>query len=607
MSSVSPPTESFRKLAVAVGFLALAVSALLARGSPTTGYELSIYTMTPTPVWAGLVVAMAIALAVAFLPTRASRSPSRDAAVVLGGLAVVVFAGLPSIRGYRYFGHHDALTHLGWARGIADGTINPFEMFYPGIHTLAVMIHSVLEIPLSRAMAVGVIVSMLVFCTFVTLTVWTITERPIAAVIAAFSTFLLLPVTTVSMYLTPHAMSQAVFFSALLLYLATLSLRADRSRVAIAAVSGAFGFAAIAAVVYHPQLLAHFIVAVLAICAIQFLSRRILTEGTIASQTPLYTQALFLIGLFLVWTANHGFFAETIVYFLSATAEFALGEGGAVGGSVQDQGTSLAAVGGSIVEIFFKLFTPQFVFVILAAMVGVGVLVGRRSAWLETIRPEVVYFSAALVALVPVFFAYFFASGSSMYFRVFGLMMVFVTILGSLAIYGIAAGLAGPSDGSVASVTGHPAFAVVFAMLLVVSLAAVFPSPYTYTGSPHVSEATMSGYETAFDDREEDVDFLGLRDGPNRFDDAVNGNEERSWEHIDVSASELRSGLAEEYDEDRYLVLTRTDTEREVGAYHELRYTAGDLAAVETQPEVDRIHSNGEFDRYYVHEPTPQL
>lgn len=605
MSVQSAADEPVRKAALAVGFLAVAASVRAARASPATGYEVSIYAMTPTAVWAGLLVALAVALSVAFAPSS-GRSAARSSAVGLGGLAVFVFAAVPILRGYRFFGHHDSLTHLGWARGISEGSIDPFELFYPGIHTSAVAIESVLAIPLERAMYVVVLVAMLVFCVFVPLTAWRITESRLAVVVAAFSAFLLLPITTIAMYLSPHAMSQAVFYATLLVYLFVATRRTDRGRATVTAAGLAFAVAAVAAVVFHPQLLAHLIVAFLGIAVVQFLARRVAPDGRIAGHSSVYGTVLFLTGLFLVWTANFGFFGETIAYFLSWVVEFVLSGGGMPGGSVQTQGTSLAAVGGSVLGLFFKLFAAHLVFSVLAGLLGLSALVAGRSGWLERVRPESIYFSAALVALVPVFFAYFFAPGSSMYFRVFGLMMVFVTLLGAIALYGLAARLSGEArdrDGN--AVSSHRAFAVVFAALLVLSLAAVFPSPYTYTGSPHVSDATLRGYESAFEVREPDTDFVGLRNGPDRFDDAVNGNRERSWVHYDVPASTLREGVSEEYDEDRYLVLTRMDYEREVIAYHGLRYTAADLDAVESQPDVDRIQSNGEFDLYYVHDRPP--
>ncbi|THE62765.1 MFS transporter [Salinadaptatus halalkaliphilus] len=599
----------FRKLALAIGFLAVAASALLAHASPATGYEISIYAMTPSGVWAGLFVAMAVALAVAFVPAPDDRYGTRAIALVLGGSGMIVFAGLPIIRGYHYFGHHDSLTHLGWARAISEGTITPFDLFYPAIHTVTVVLNTVLELPLTRALLVVVLVSMLVFCLFVPLTVGTITDDRQAVLVATFSSFLLLPITTISMYLSAHAMSQAVLFSALLVYCFVTYLRTDRSVGTVSAIGLAFALVSVAAVVYHPQLVAHLIVVFLGICAVQFLARRVARNGQIADQTPVYGHSLFLVALFLIWTADDGFFLETVEYFLSSVVEFLLGMGGTAGDTIATQGASLTAVGGSLPEIFLKLFATHLVFTLLVGALALGLVVARHSAWLSSVRAETTYFLVALAALGPVFVAYFFASGSSMYFRVFGLMMVFVTILGSIAIAGLVARLSRrpidddsgrPTDAG-RTVSGHPLLAVAFALLLVVSLAAVFPSPYTYTPSPHVSEQTMHGYDSAFAAQDDDVDFLGLRDGPNRFDDAVNGNAERSWRHIDIEAEDLRDGLPDAYDEDRYLAVTQKDYEREVVAYHELRYSEGELESIGAEPGVDRIQSNGEFDLYYVH------
>ena len=591
----------FRKLALAIGFLAVAGSALAARAAPATGYEISIYAMTPGRVWAGLLVAMAVALAVSFVPLVNDRRRSRSLAVVLGGLTMVVFAGLPIIRGYRFVGQYDALTHLGWARAISEGTISPFDLFYPAIHTATVLINSVVGVPLSRAMQFVVLLSTGVFCAFVPLCVGTIVEDRRATVIAAFAAFLLLPVTTISTFLSAHSMTQAIFFSALLLFVFTKYLRTNRTNAVLSATGVAFALGALAAVVYHPQLVAHLIAAFLGICAVQFLARRVAPRGRIADQTTVYSPTLLLIGLFLIWSADYGFFSGMIGHFLGSAIEFVLGGGSTAGDTVAAQGTSLSAIGASLLEVFLKLFAAHLVFSLLAAGLVVGVALARNSDWRNRIAPEMAYFTVALIALVPVFGAYVFAPGSSMYFRVFGLMMVFVTILGAIAIHGLSGRLAGGRDGrSAVTVASGSIVAVGFAALLVLSLAAVVPSPYTYNPSPHVSDTTMSGYETAFEHRDDEIDFVGLRDGPNRYDDAVNGNEERSWRHLDASAAELRGGLRGQYEEDRYFALTRIDYDRELIAYQGLRYTESELDSVESERGVHRVQSNGEFELYYV-------
>lgn len=599
MSTQSTITgNSVRTIALAIGFFAVSGSALVARNDPATGYELSLYTMTSPLVWAGLIVAMTVALAVAFVPSPGNRG-SGSLALVLGGLAMVVFVGLPIIRDYRFYGRHDALTHLGWARAISEGTITPFDMFYPGIHTVTVLINSVIEIPLSQSMLIVVLLAVLVFCVFVPLCVGTITENDRAIVIATFAGFLLLPITTLSMYLQAHAMTQSVLFSALLFYLFAKYLRADRTLASASAIGVLLLFAASAAVVYHPQLIAHLIAVFFCISAVQFLSRRFWSGSRISEQTPMYGFTLFLIVLFLVWTANHGFFSGMFEYFFNSVVEYVFARGSGGEATVAARGSSLSSVGGSLIEIILKLFFVHLVFGLLGGCFALGVLLSRDSDELSAIRPETTYFLAALVGLVPVFAVYFASSDSTLYFRVVGLMMVFVTFLGSIAIYRIADRSSGLSESIRTRSFGRLVLAAGFAALLVLSLATVFPSPYIYHASPHVSEMQMDGYGTAFDTKAEDVQFAGLASGPNRFDDAVNGNAEKMGAHADAPESSL-SGLADEYDSDRYFVLTQTDYEREALLYSGLRYTAADFEAVESQQRVERIQSNGEFDMYYV-------
>ncbi|OVE85957.1 DUF6541 family protein [Natronolimnobius baerhuensis] len=593
-----------RTVALSIGFFALAGSALVARGSPATGYEVSMYAMTPSLVWVGLMIAMAVALTIAFVPLRGEPRGGRPFAIALGGLTMVVFAALPIIRGYRFQGHYDALTHLGWARGISEGTMSPFELFYPAIHVTTVFINTVIEIPLSRAMLFVVLISMLVFCVFVPLCVGTIVGDQRAAIIAAFAGFLLLPITTISMYLEAHAMSQAVFFSALLLFVFVKYVRSDLSTTRISAIGAAFSLTGVAAVVYHPQLVVHLIAAFVGICAIQFLAKRISADGQIAGQTPVYGHTIFLVGLFLVWSADHGFFGGMFEHFIGAAVDFFRGSGSA-GDTVATQGMSLNALGSGLLEVFLKLFTPHLVFALLVGGLVLGLLFRRDSHWFERVSAEVTYFVVALIVLVPVFGAYVFAPGSSMFFRVFGLMMVFVTILGAIALHGLSGRLL--EGRPTVAVAAGPLLAVGFTLLLVLSLVAIVPSPYTYNASPHVSETTMSGYETAFDNRDDEIDFLGLRDGPNRYDDAVNGNENRSWAHADVDAAEFREGVSGQYETDRYLALTQIDHERELDTYDELRYTETELEAVADEPGVNRIQSNGEFDLYYVPGATSEV
>ncbi|MHC3437825.1 MFS transporter [Natrialbaceae archaeon A-gly3] len=581
------------KVVLSIGFLAVALATLYAHASPASGYELSIYSGTPSVVWAGLSVAFVVSLTVAFWSCESDADRGlRAAALGLGGLAITVFVALPIVRGYHYFGTHDALTHLGWTRAIREGSMSPFELGYPGIHTLATLVSSVTGIPIQRSVLFAVFLTTLVFVVFIPLCVGAIVDDPFAVTIATFGAVLLLPITTLATHLSAHPMTQAVFFSALFVYLLTTYVLSSRRDGAFTAGGVALAVASVAAVVYHPQLSAHLIVALLGICLVQYVGRRGGTESPIGDHQPLYGHTLLLIVAFLVWTSDRGFYVGTLEYVIESAMEYVLGTGES---ELVSQGASLSAIGVGVEEIFFKLFFPHLIFTILSLALLLAVLVRVVPSELENIRAVTVYFSAGLVGLSGLFGIYFVESGSDLEFRVFGLIMVFAVVLGSLALY-----VATTRARTLSPKSVNVALAICFGGLLVLSLLAIFPSPYIYSASPHVTETQMSGYETAFENQNGDLELMGLRNGPNRHHDAVYGNADRMRLYTGLPETALEEPLSPQYESDQYLVLTAADHEREVSAYHELRYSQDELSSVTNQQGVDRVQSNPEFDLYLI-------
>ncbi|AGB31195.1 hypothetical protein C488_01494 [Natrinema pellirubrum DSM 15624] len=600
MSSKAVSTELARKLILILGFLAVAGATLAARSTPATGYELSIYAMTPSSVWVGLLVALAISLAVAFVRPPRENDLTRLTALVLGGLAVTLFAGLPIIRGYHFFGQQDALTHLGWARGIANGSISPFELLYPGIHTVSVFIHSVIGIPLPTALMLVVLLATVAFVAFVPLSVGIIAPDSLAVTTATFGAFLLLPITTISTFMQPHAMTQTILLFALFVYVLLKCLTAtDQRRIGLGVL---FAIVTTAAVVYHPQYVVHILVVCLSICLVQFLAPRVpFVSGTavanrIAGHRRLYGQTLFLIGVFLAWSANHGFFASFAGRAVSSAISFFLTGSGGAGTSISQQSGSLTAIGVSLTEIFFKLFLAPLVVSVLAGILVLLVIGTGQPSRFPDVPAVTTYVAVGLIGLAGLFVVYFASTTSEMYFRVFGLMMVFTVVLASVAVH---EGILSLSE-RLSPATVRTVVAGGIAVLLVLSLASVFASPYVYRQSQQVSEQQYHGYETAFDNAEDDAVFAGFRGTPNRYADAIHGRETRTKAHTSVTPETFEQGPSDYYDGDRYLVVSELDYQREVIAYRGLRYSESDFESIESDPRVDRVQSNGEVETYRV-------
>ncbi|TYT63485.1 MFS transporter [Natrialba swarupiae] len=591
--------EPVHKLILTGGFLAVTVGAFLAHTSPAAGYELSIYASTPTAVWFGLAAAMLVSLAVAFAPAT-DGSRTRSIALVLGGLVMAVFAGLPIVRGYHFYGHHDALTHLGWARGIAEGSISPFDLLYPGIHTVSVFINAVVGIPITRALLLVGVFSTIAFAAFVPLSVGTIVPDSLAVAIATFGAFLLLPVTTISTFMHPHAMTQTILLFALFVFVLLKYVTADERRSA--GLPMLVAVVAIAAVVYHPQYVAHMLVVMVGICAIQFLFPRLpLVSRTaiarrVAGHQRLYGLTLFVLGAFLLWSANHGFFSGFAGRAITSALEYILTGSGQAGASIVAQGGSVLSIGGSLTEVFLKLFFAHLVVTVLAtALIATVFLVGRPARFPD-VPATTVYLATGLAGLSALFVVYFVSVTSEMYFRVFGLMMVFAVILASIAFHttvrSLSARISPPTIRTVA--------VGIFAILLISSLAAVYASPYTYGQTHHVSQAQMHGYETSFANAGEEVELAGFRGSPNRFADAIFAAETRTNEHASVSPETFEQGPGEYYGIEQYLVVSQLDQERELISYQGLLYSEYDFDSLDDRRDLDRVHANGEVTTYRV-------
>jgi len=593
MTSENPtsPTVVDKGL-LAVGFVALVGAVLVAHASPASGYELSLYTNTPFAVWAGFGCAMLLSLGVAL---RTASRWLRRLALGLGAGAIASFVGLPVLRGYRYYGAGDPLTHLGWIRGIQSGAFAPTELIYPGFHTVATLLAVTFGVDTPHATLLVVVVLSILSAIFVTLTTSTIVESRYATVTGAVSGLVLLPITTVSTFLQPHSMSMAILFSSVTLYLLVKYVLGRTSMLSPSAAGASLAVTSIALVLYHPQLAAHLITVLVGICCVQFLYRRYGTDHPIAAHRAIYGQTLALSGVFLAWTSKHQFFTGAVEYAVSSAVGYFRG-GSTAGKSVASQGASLAEIGGSIAGLFLKMFGADLVFVGLTALLVLGAVWESDGSLTRATDGTVPYFVVGQLALSGLFGVYFFASYSEMYFRVFGLMMLLTAITGAVA---IAIGLEVASE--VRGTGGVKAVAVVcFALVLAMSLLAVFPSPYIYLPSPHVTDMSMNGHETAFENQQEDVEFVGIRAGPSRYEDAVQARQEPSDDGGVVNGTQIRNGIPSAYAQDRYLTVTESDWQRELVAYDGLRYTRSELSAISAQPGVNRVQSNGEFELFYV-------
>jgi len=602
-------THRLAKLALAAALVAFAAGVWVAHRAPATGYELSIYAATPGATWVGVAAAGLLGGVIAFTAPRESRL--HDAGLFAVGAAGLTVFALPILRGYAYYGGGDALTHLGWARELADGSLAVTELLYPGVHTTGVFVAEAAGVGLPRAIMYVVLVAVpVVYLLFVPLTVQVLGGGRRALAAGALAAALFVPVNNVSVHPVAHPTSQAILLSAFVLYLllAYVSAPAAASTTASPSPAGAgsrlsggtglgvlVALAALAVVFVHPQQAVNLALVFVAVAALREGLRR-WTSGPASRHRTIYAQTGVLVLALAAWAPRF----ERVGGATEATFESLLSQGATAGEVVSQRSASLTEVGGSIGELFVKLFLPATVLSVLAAGFVALVAYRRFSGDDDTLAG---YVAAGMLPLGAAFLVMFAADIGDQYFRYLGFLMVPVTILGAVAAARLADGLDAESGRYVGTVVAI----VLLVGMVPAGVLAVHPSPYMYQPNSQVTESEFGGYANTFDAREENVPFAGIRGGPRRFVDYHYGTEYTD-ERLEFPGD--REGVPEPvfvagnyttaYDADRYVTVTSGAYLREVLLYDSFRYPDSGFAALEATPGVHRVRSNGGHTLYRV-------
>jgi len=587
-------TDTLSKILLAFGFVTLAVGVAVAYTVPASGYELSVYTATPTLFWVGIAAGLLIAINVSMFG-RTGRI--RVLALFLGGGCFTAFVGLPIVRNYQFYGTADALTHLAWTRGIISGETELLSLLYPGIHTVAAFISETTGYAPARSMLYVVVLFAVLFVIFVPLCAWVLTDDLRTTAIATFSAFMLLPITNISSQVVAHTTTQAIFFLPVVLYLLVRYLQSERSGMRPTAVGVILAITLVSLLFYHPQQTLNLLVMFVAIVALQLTARRYRsTSGALSKTRPIYTQTGILAIAFLLWSPGKGRFESSTSAFIDRLGRFVSGET-EVAGSAARRGSSLTEIGSGLGEIYLKLFAVTTVYCLVTGVLLLVILNGRMDAEDSSLDS---FGRLTLVGFVPVtvvFLLYLLTNFQTQSFRHFSFLVVFATLLGAI---GIARGWKWAGARFSRPVLST-ALSVAILLGLAVSVATVFPSPWIYLHSQHVTEMEMNGHTESLEQIPDDSLFYAPRDGPDRYADVQNRrlveNESR-FRSLDEDA--MLTDLSETYGTDWYFALSQLSQEREAGAYQELRYSAVSYDTARSQRGVNQVSDNGEYQLYYV-------
>jgi len=588
------------KAALAIGFGTLLVGTLAAYRAPARGYELSIYAGTPVAYWLGLSVAIAVSLAVS--SGRRASSLLRSGGMFLGGTAVSTLVLLPLIRGYFLFGTGDSLTHLGWTRDIVAGRLDPFDMLYPGIHTMTIFVGRMLGTRFGRAQLFVTFVFILVFIVFVAFCVRELGNATWAVPVGLFSALLILPNNNVSVHLMAHPITQTLFFFPLVLYLVfayVTSGTGPRSREVSGTPIGVLLVLSVASsILIHPQGALNIIAVLVAAVTFQFFLRQYSEDGPISDHRPLYSPTAVSIVAYAAWAPRH----ERV----HGTASFVVDrilQGSVAADEVTQRSTSLTEIGGSTFELFTKLFLVQTLFGLIAAALVVVWYTGRLDGTFQRGTALLTYPVVALIPLSGAFLVFFLSSMTTQHFRYIGFLMVPITILGAV---GISEG-AGRLRRRLSDTQVRAALVVCFLLLAPMPLATAHASPIIYQPTQNAPVQHVEGIETTVAQMDRDIEFAGIRGGPERYLEGIYGT--RGVSTVGLSETGPRSSipgtvfetnLTSYYETQRYVPVTDADYQREVRLYDGFRYSKRGFRRLDTTPGIDRVQSNGVYRLYLV-------
>ncbi len=599
MDDARPATHrSFLEVAIAVGFVFVAIALWIARANPATSYESSVYAGTPRVVWLGFAVGLAIAVGVALT----CRGRHQGYGIALGGTVVTAIVALPSIRNYRFSGMGDAMTHLGWSRDVTTGDLLPHELFYPAVHSMASVFHYLGGVPIERALLITLVVVFVPFVIFVPLAVRLISGEPLAIGAGAVVTWMVLPINNIATHLGIHTNSNALFLvpAALFAILAYLRRPAgpDRLPLGLSPYSVLVYVLGIGLLLLHPQQMINVVVVVGTIAGLQTLLRVRHSEHSIAAHPPMYTHAVVLGTLFTVWVTTRERFRTAVVGLVDGLLTDEVG----AGAEVDQREASLGEIGGSLFELGTVLFLEAAVIGLLAG----GFVLASWIGWTRLDEEQLAIVTYLGVALVPlgVILGFYFIGTPTMAFRQIGFIFALVTILAGVALAhagGSLVGVLGPAGGT-------SVLAVGLGVLLVFGLLTLFASPLFFSPGQHVSEEKLSGYDASFEHAAEDRPHVGLGFDPYRFDHGLYGAERDDA----LSGATLASGEVDPepfnegaygdayHDVEYYLTLTEFDLTRELAVYDELHYTEAGFEGLAFDENVDKVVANGEFELYAI-------
>lgn len=586
-------TDRLYKAAVLTCLSLSTFGATFAIRNPATSYELSVYHGTPVEFWGCLVLALALSIPTAV--SRAVEGRSTRAILAVTAYPILLVVGLPLLRNYYFIGEADMLSHLGSTQELLTGVIEPTDLFYPATHTLAAVIQMTTGLSTRQSLMLLPPIFVLAFVVFVPLAARKLHTGRGAATFGVLVALMLIPINQSTIHLEPSPRNFALFVTPFALYTTYhAAVTTDvRTRVHVL-------LSYVAILLLHPMYGVGLTVLLGPLALILWGFKYTVSEEPTRQWSVLRNG--FVIGVLTwVWISQREVFASVFGGFLYYAVE-----GAQTAGEVSQRGSSLAQLGGSLGELFVKLFLVTLIVSVIAAVFVLGRVVAllrtkrlrEESPLNESLLLGSAFATLPLGALLPLFML---TDRTTLFFRYAAFLLVVGTVVAALGTrhYTIER-LPKPVSKSIV-----PAGLLV---LLLMSVLVLHPSPYIYQDTEHVTERDMASYETVFDHGNPGYSYDHVRSDVSRYGSALKGPSERSrrdYFHEGRRRGGIPDGFASRnlpghYPGPTYVILSSADRQRELELYDGFRFDAADFEYLGSDSDIDKFHSSGGFSAYLV-------
>lgn len=590
------PTRIIKIIGI-ICFFFIIIGNILAFLNPQQGYELSFYSSTPGIIF--ILIGICILGGIIIIFHQAYYEYYRTTKFWLIGLFLLLITRisilyLPYIRNY-YCWMGDNSTHFGIVKEIISGGYVNQTNFYPFVHIFLAEFQIFTSMPIEFTInhSTAFLSVLFILSTYLLAKSIFTDEKPILLTLAATGCVIF---SQYEMYLMPNGWS--CLYLPFALYLILKSINSENC----------FSFKILAIIVmimypfFHPLSTLLLIFLLILIIIFQYLIKIPQISGAQKDRPRINTPWILLSIISVVWIPwliSFRIFEKNIENIISSIIT---GETIDVIGGISGKLDKMNLNTIDFTILFLKQFGDELIFLVLF-LIGL-VIIFKYSKLFKNfeniiILALVVFFFGMLYFLY--LFSIFPGLGSFNAQRIISYIILTTPIFTGI-VYTYA------TSKRKIFINILCVFIIILPPLL--TLFAIFPSPYIYNPTPEITQMDLKGMNWTFTFKDIDIPSLYIMSPPNRFADiilGINGRNERPdigkyvYRMPDHFNYNRNPNLGNTYSHNYYAVITKFDTIIYDTVYSPVgRFHNSDFKQLQIDNTVERIYSNNETTVYYI-------